>query len=146
MGSSQVGLVCQSEGCTLPAKQRGRCATHSQAQWRAENPFKSLRQQIAKYGVTILWYLKRLKKQRGACAICGQPETSTHNGKIKRLAVDHSHDTNEARGLLCYRCNVNLAVIEDLVWVAKARAYLSEPKDDLSTVKLTDEEYRVAGL
>jgi Recombination endonuclease VII len=125
---------------------RGLCPTHVQAAWRRDNPFKALRQQIAKYGVTVEWYLKRLKKQENVCAICGQPETATRNGKVKRLAVDHNHATGEARSLLCMVCNQALGVIENAELVAKLETYLAMPQDDLSAVKLTDEDYRAAGL
>jgi hypothetical protein len=48
------------------------------------------------------WYEEQLKKQNGRCAICDLPaERSTY----ERLHVDHDHDTNKLRGLLCGRCN-----------------------------------------
>jgi len=141
------GRSCSVDACGKPAKQRGLCITHSQAAWRRDNPFKNLRQQIAKYGVTVEWYLKRMKKQQNVCAICGQPEIATTRfGKVKRLAVDHNHETGEARALLCSACNHALGVVEDLELVAKLKAYLAAPKDDLGDVVLTDQDYRDAGL
>jgi len=41
------------------------------------------------------------KQQRNVCAICGKPETAERNGKPRSLAVDHCHDTEKVRGLLC---------------------------------------------
>lgn len=37
--------------------------------------------------------------QRGRCAVCRKEQI------IKRLAVDHDHETNAVRGLLCQWCN-----------------------------------------
>lgn len=53
-------------------------------------------------------------EQGGRCAACGRPETSLGNhGKVKRLAVDHNHETGEVRGLLCLSCNVALGLVDD---------------------------------
>lgn len=54
------------------------------------------------YGLTAEQYDDLLKLQGGKCAICRR------RPKTKRLAVDHSHKTNEVRGLLCSRCNHDL--------------------------------------
>lgn len=49
-----------------------------------------------------------LGEQGGVCAICGQKETSTYRGKVRKLAVDHCHKTGRVRGLLCMNCNQGL--------------------------------------
>lgn len=54
------------------------------------------------YGLSADEYAELLKLQGGRCAIC------RNRPKTKRLAVDHSHKTNEVRGLLCSRCNHDL--------------------------------------
>jgi hypothetical protein len=96
-----------------------------QANWRANNPDKALAQQIQKYGVTVEWYKAQLEKQGGRCAICSIPQTECS----RRFAVDHDHQTNQARGLLCGLCNTQLGVIEDSVWTARATAYLAQYKN-----------------
>jgi len=54
------------------------------------------------YGLTSEQYDALLERQGGRCAICrARP-------KSKRLAVDHDHQTEEVRGLLCSRCNHDL--------------------------------------
>lgn len=63
---------------------------------------------LKKYGLTELDYESLLKKQHGVCAICKRPEA-----QVKKLAVDHCHDENKIRGLLCMRCNVGLGNFED---------------------------------
>jgi hypothetical protein len=96
-----------------------------QRRWRSDYPHRALAIELRAYGVTVEWYAEQERKQQGLCAICGQPETSTRNGKVKRLAVDHDHVTGVARALLCCKCNQWLGVIEMSEWIAKASAYLA---------------------
>ncbi len=59
------------------------------------------------YNMTTADYYTILEKQEGKCAICGQaPE-------LRRLSVDHSHETGRIRGLLCHLCNVMLGFARD---------------------------------
>ncbi len=53
-----------------------------------------------KYGISLDEYKQLLEKQKNVCAICKQ---NCITGK--RLAVDHCHETNVVRGLLCTKCN-----------------------------------------
>lgn len=59
------------------------------------------------YGISVEQYNQMLADQNGVCAICKLPETSKtpYGGPIKPLSVDHNHETNEVRGLLCTQCN-----------------------------------------
>lgn len=52
-------------------------------------------------------YNRVLEEQGGVCAICKEPEPQS-----RRLAVDHCHNTNIIRGILCMRCNTNLGWTE----------------------------------
>ncbi len=71
-----------------------------------------------KYGVD---YTEMLNAQGGRCAIC------LEKPKGKRLAVDHDHQTGQARGLLCEGCNQALGLLHDSVpRLLQAAAYLSE--------------------
>jgi Recombination endonuclease VII len=68
-----------------------------------ERPEIRLRHRLKKqYGLTIEGYQELLDSQGGVCAICGTDEI---RGFGKRLAVDHCHDTNKVRGILCGNCN-----------------------------------------
>jgi len=65
------------------------------------------------YDISLEEYNLMLFRQAGVCAICKQPETVIgRGGKVKMLAVDHDHENNNVRGLLCSRCNTMLGVIE----------------------------------
>ena len=77
----------------------------------AEKRRKEWRQYWLKrnYGMSITDYEILWNAQNGVCAICKQPETAIdpHNpGNVRRLSVDHDHETGKVRGLLCQRCNV----------------------------------------
>jgi len=80
------------------------------------------------YGITPIQYELMLKAQGGVCKICGQPETKKQHGKIQRLSADHCHKTFKNRGLLCFRCNIQLRLLEDPNWTPKAQAYIEEYK------------------
>ena len=71
-------------------------------------------------GMTVERYEKMLADQGGVCAVCFGPP----RGKNKRLAVDHDHNTGEPRGLLCSKCNKDLAVVEDELFMRRAALYL----------------------
>ena len=80
------------------------------------------------YGVSLDWYKAQLEKQNGVCMICEQPETASIKGKTLRLAVDHCHDSQEVRGLLCAHCNKGIGSLKhDKRLLQKAIEYLEKP-------------------
>jgi hypothetical protein len=68
-----------------------------------------------KYGISENDYKNMFNKQNGLCAVCLKPETTLNNTKtrVKLLAVDHCHETNKIRGLLCALCNQGLGKFKD---------------------------------
>lgn len=60
------------------------------------------------YNITLEEYDQMFEDQNGKCKICGTEE----NGN-KRFSVDHDHETEKVRGLLCYRCNTSLGWFEN---------------------------------
>lgn len=69
-------------------------------------------------------YEQILEKQGGRCAICGKEASGN------RFAIDHSHETGEIRGLLCYQCNTGLGSFrDDSELLRKAIAYLSDRRE-----------------
>jgi hypothetical protein len=60
------------------------------------------------YGISPEEYLAMLVKQGGVCFICG-----TDNWGKRMATIDHDHSTGVIRGLLCFRCNVALGLVDD---------------------------------
>lgn len=54
-----------------------------------------------------------LVDQKHCCQICERHITELPS----QLVVDHCHQTNEVRGLLCYNCNTLLGVARDQIKV-----------------------------
>lgn len=77
--------------------------------WRAANVerIRSWRRKrlLATYGLTAEIFGAMLAQQRNLCAICRKP--------MPRVNVDHCHDTNEVRGLLCDPCNKGIGQFRD---------------------------------
>lgn len=71
------------------------------------------REQLLKknYGMTSIEYELKLKEQDYSCEICG----AKHNPDAPKgkLVVDHNHDTNKVRDLLCHSCNMGLGKFYD---------------------------------
>ena len=56
----------------------------------------------------------------GKCQVCGS---------TKRLCIDHCHDTEKPRGLLCHKCNTALGLLDDDVQrILKLSQYLAQSK------------------
>jgi hypothetical protein len=49
-----------------------------------------------------------------------RPETVVHKGKLLRLSVDHDHETNKPRGLLCCACNRAMGLFQESILVFEA--------------------------
>ena len=72
------------------------------------------------YGISTAEYDAMVKNQNDKCAICGdKPEAY--------LAVDHCHETNQIRGLLCRRCNSAIGLFDDnIIKLQNALTYLTK--------------------
>lgn len=87
------------------------------------------------YGLTLSEYEAMVAARGGLCDICHRPETMTQKGNVKRLSVDHDHDTGAVRGLLCSACNRALGFLgDDPERVAEAAAYIARSKPVLRVV------------
>lgn len=65
---------------------------------------------LAKYGITLEDYNRMLVNQKYSCAICRTQTPSTFK---KAFYVDHDHQTQKVRGLLCFSCNTALGHFKD---------------------------------
>ena len=68
-----------------------------------------------KFGITGERYNEMFAEQNGVCAIC-------FGRDARRLHVDHSHETNVVRGLLCGRCNRAIGFLKDNAQIALSAA------------------------
>jgi hypothetical protein len=108
------GATCATDGCTAPVSAKGLCKTcYNAAVWRSGKHRLTEAQKRAshlkyRYGISTNTYDSMLESQGGVCAICKQPPTSDNSraGQEPKLYVDHCHDTNKVRGLLCNHCNL----------------------------------------
>jgi hypothetical protein len=63
-----------------------------------------------RYSIDYNTYTQMYDEQEGKCKICGiEKELGGSNG----LLVDHCHNTNKVRGLLCNNCNSGLGKFKD---------------------------------
>ncbi len=72
-----------------------------------------------KYGLSVAEYEALLEAQAGLCAIC--------RGTLLTPKIDHDHLTGSVRGILCHRCNLLLAGVENPSFLKRALNYLGMP-------------------
>lgn len=73
------------------------------------NPEKSREAKLKKnYGVTNEGFEQMWTNQNGLCAIC-----SVGMGRGRKSAVDHCHESDKTRELLCIDCNLSIGRMGD---------------------------------
>ena len=67
------------------------------------------------FGITFVQYKELLRGQGNKCAICQcfEKRIDIRTNEVRRLAVDHNHETGKIRGLLCASCNTALGLFQD---------------------------------
>ena len=92
----------------------------SRTAWNDRNPKKRDNYRLLRqYGITLDQYKEMEIEQKGLCAIC--------DTKPKKLCIDHDHATGRVRKLLCHKCNLAVAWIEQGVSImSKANEYIRE--------------------
>lgn len=70
-----------------------------------------------RYGLSVEQVEAMKEEQGGCCAICDSPFGD-------KFRIDHNHRTGAVRGLLCHRCNLLIAGIEDQQFYERAIDYL----------------------
>lgn len=85
------------------------------------------------YNMTVEDYSALLKSQGGVCAICRKPETARQGSKKRptALAIDHCHETQKIRGLLCSNCNRGIGHLqESLAVLGAAMEYIKHHMEE----------------
>lgn len=104
------------------AKNRERKAA-SAKQWAEKNPERLREAQRNAYykrthGISFDEVRSRLEKQSFRCEVCSKEINES------TLVVDHCHVDGHVRGILCNKCNIWLAPIEEPGFLDAALAYL----------------------
>lgn len=94
--------------------------------WKRDNAERHREYQrdrrFRRHGLTRADYKRLLAAQGGCCAVCGSDKPG---GGCQYFAIDHEHEIDEVRGLLCMRCNPLLGRFHrDVKVLKKAVAYL----------------------
>ena len=78
---------------------------------------------MKKYNLNNEDYLNKYKKQNGKCSICQL--------NFDKLVIDHNHNTNKVRDLLCDNCNTGIGLLkEDVYIIENAINYLKKFKNE----------------
>lgn len=81
-----------------------------------------------RYGITFQQLEQMYEEQEGRCAICRSEydwDQAVGRRGLAALVVDHCHETNKVRGLLCGHCNNGLGAFKDNIEsLQAAMAYL----------------------
>lgn len=65
------------------------------------------------YGVPLSWVKGKLEEQGYKCAICRTEGFKMREDHTTGMNLDHDHETEEPRGLLCHNCNRGLGLFQD---------------------------------
>lgn len=77
---------------------------------------------IRKYGLSNEALIDLMLVQDFCCAICSKP--------MSKMNIDHDHDTDQVRGLLCSGCNTGLGKLgDDIEGLRRALRYLERSND-----------------
>jgi len=104
-------------------KQQERYATD--ANYREHVAFRKLKKYRMPNGQRMQKddYFEMLELQQGKCAICGSEDN--RSSRSKYFFVDHDHETNYVRSLLCHNCNFMVGFFnDDKKIIKKAVQYL----------------------
>lgn len=109
-------LYCGEEFSELNIKLRSGkgkfCSNECYIKYRKEHSLdikeqNKLYQKKSKYNLDKEGYLKLFDIQNNKCAICGCSFSEN------KACVNHCHETNKVRGLLCSKCNTLLGMARD---------------------------------
>lgn len=83
-----------------------------QKKWREDNKeHVAATKRKSKFGLSAEEQNAMLVSQNYCCAICKVNQVEL----IRRLAIDHDHDTKVIRGMLCDKCNRGIGLLQDSI-------------------------------
>ena len=95
--SKQVAVNCRS--CNIEFVKE----CHNQVWCKKCVPDNASRAIMRRYSLSNTQYKALLVRNDGLCPICE---------KRKAVCIDHNHRTGKVRGVICYKCNLSLGLIE----------------------------------
>lgn len=126
---------CKDCRCRYPKIIQKKCAAcgdifFTQGSAKARKYCGTICQKVhIKYGIDEYRLEDMLISSDYKCHICGNEEKNmnTKTGKLYSLSIDHCHNTNIVRGLLCQSCNVGIGMFKDNIEsLQKAIIYLED--------------------
>jgi hypothetical protein len=83
-----------------------------------------------RYKIDEATFNRMFEEQGRKCAVCGSKRPNRRTGrppKEFKWCIDHDHETEAVRGIVCYPCNTALGLVRDDVRTLKAMiAYLEK--------------------
>lgn len=117
----RIGKLAARSAPVAPTKLPPTSLTDEEQRERKRESLRRVRLKSS-HGLSVQEFDAMLAEQNGVCAICHK---SCKSGR--RLSVDHCHQTNQNRGLLCKACNIGLGSFRDDVnALERAVAYLRQ--------------------
>lgn len=101
-------VIKECNGCAKEFVRRSMTQTYCTNQCKEDNSYL-----LRTYGITKQEYEHMLDTQGNVCIICRKGNEEVKTRMHLRLVVDHCHNTNKVRGLLCHRCNQALGLFYD---------------------------------
>lgn len=127
----KVCRICRQERAYASRKKNPEVNREYQRLWaakqRAENADRLKGYNLRKdYGIGLEVYKTKLINQQGRCKIC--------NEIMERPCIDHDHETDTVRDLLCNSCNSGLGFFKDNPTVVQSAAdYLKKWKTNAAS-------------
>jgi hypothetical protein len=94
----------------MPYKDRERYLSTQRGYYKKNPEAYKWRVRLNNYGITKEQFFEILDKQDNKCALCNKPFESLWGNHCH---IDHCHETDKVRGLLCMSCNVGLGMLGD---------------------------------
>lgn len=106
----------------MPYKDREVYLATQRSYYHKDKETYKWRVRLSRYDITKEQFFDLLEKQDCKCALCGEIFPGIFG---KDMHIDHCHETNKVRGILCKVCNVGLGMLGDNEeGLVKALAYV----------------------
>ena len=94
----------------MPYKDREKYLSTQKEYYNKNLDIYKWRARLGKHNMTKEDFMSLVEKQNNKCALCEKPFEGLFGSDCH---VDHCHETNKVRGLLCMPCNVGLGMLGD---------------------------------